>query len=467
MTEIIGPSGVTESRDQQPIETSNDDTEYYCCQSNSDHFCCTTFMYCCFGCCFMKHLPKYSLYTAYCRWLFLGIFGFHHLYLNRWGHFVLFASLWLTVPPTTPYSVMLIFVIVYWLIDAIRIPYFVDKLNHRNKTSDKYRCIEKWSILLDIYELWTPPCSLAGFHHFFMGNNILGFVYLFSFGGFGVGWIVDALYLIPFYYYPKFRDGDLPIIKDKNMFIAYLAWLPCGGWVGLHQFYVGDIGLALVYSLTLGLWGIGWLIDAFRVPFLVKNAESTRAQERIQPPNLRRFCCICWGCKLRERSMNIYYSRHKKRLFEAYICWLSSFGILGLHHLYLQDYWSFFAHWMSLGGFGIGWVVDAFRMKYYVERANERRGNKYICPRRDIMTAYLLWLPPFGLTGVYDMYLGHIRCGSARFLTLNFLTLGWIYDGFYMHWKVEKCNLKIEQMSAQSLNQRIATGQAMDLQVQS
>lgn len=34
-----------------------------------------------------------------------------------------------------------------------------------------------------------------------------------------------------------------------------------GGWLGLHKFYEGKVGMGILYMFTLGLWCIGWLID--------------------------------------------------------------------------------------------------------------------------------------------------------------------------------------------------------------
>ena len=38
-----------------------------------------------------------------------------------------------------------------------------------------------------------------------------------------------------------------------------------GGWFGLHQYYVGNIGKGLVYSFTFGLCVFGWICDLIKI----------------------------------------------------------------------------------------------------------------------------------------------------------------------------------------------------------
>ena len=51
--------------------------------------------------------------------------------------------------------------------------------------------------------------------------------------------------------------------KPKNKWIAFFLCLFLG-WVGAHKFYEGKILLGIVYLLTGGILGFGWVIDIFR-----------------------------------------------------------------------------------------------------------------------------------------------------------------------------------------------------------
>ena len=52
--------------------------------------------------------------------------------------------------------------------------------------------------------------------------------------------------------------------SDKNKDTALLLCI-FGGWLGLHQYYVGKIGKGLVYTFTFGIFTVGWLLDIIKI----------------------------------------------------------------------------------------------------------------------------------------------------------------------------------------------------------
>jgi TM2 domain-containing membrane protein YozV len=48
--------------------------------------------------------------------------------------------------------------------------------------------------------------------------------------------------------------------SDKNKITALLLCIFLGG-LGVHRFYVGKVGTGIVWLLTGGVFGIGWIVD--------------------------------------------------------------------------------------------------------------------------------------------------------------------------------------------------------------
>lgn len=52
----------------------------------------------------------------------------------------------------------------------------------------------------------------------------------------------------------------IPGVSRKSKVVALLLCI-FFGYLGAHKFYVGKIGIGILYLLTMGFFGIGWLID--------------------------------------------------------------------------------------------------------------------------------------------------------------------------------------------------------------
>lgn len=120
--------------------------------------------------------------------------------------------------------------------------------------------------------------------------------------------------------------------------VGYLLWL--FGFTGAHRFYYGKKMSGLLWLLTGGLCGVGWLVDLFLIPAMDREADD----------------------------------RYRAGRFDYTIAWiLQTFGgILGLHRFYLGRVGSGLL-WLFTGGlFGVGWVVDFWMLNEMVDAENRR-----------------------------------------------------------------------------------------------
>ena len=64
----------------------------------------------------------------------------------------------------------------------------------------------------------------------------------------------------------------------KSTGVAYLLWLLCFfGFCGIHRFYSGRIITGLIWLFTLGLLGVGQLIDLFLIPGMIRTSNLETA----------------------------------------------------------------------------------------------------------------------------------------------------------------------------------------------
>ena len=58
---------------------------------------------------------------------------------------------------------------------------------------------------------------------------------------------------------------------NHSKVIGYLLWI--FGFLGAHRFYYGKPVTGTIWFFTLGLLGIGWLIDFFLIPGMDRDAD--------------------------------------------------------------------------------------------------------------------------------------------------------------------------------------------------
>ncbi|MDF1590406.1 MAG: TM2 domain-containing protein [Desulfobacterales bacterium] len=104
------------------------------------------------------------------------------------------------------------------------------------------------------YILWI--FGFMGAHRFYYGKPVSGTIWFFTLGLLFIGWIID-LFLIPSMDRQadiRFRSGDL----DHTVAWILLTFL---GLFGIHRFYMGKWLTGIVYLLSGGIFGLGYLYD--------------------------------------------------------------------------------------------------------------------------------------------------------------------------------------------------------------
>lgn len=104
------------------------------------------------------------------------------------------------------------------------------------------------------YVLWI--FGFLGAHRFYFGKPISGTIWFFTFGLFGVGWLIDLL-LIPGMKASagrRYREGE----HDYSIAWILLTFL---GVFGIHRFYLGKWLTGLLWLCTGGVFMLGILYD--------------------------------------------------------------------------------------------------------------------------------------------------------------------------------------------------------------
>ncbi|MEM6363218.1 MAG: TM2 domain-containing protein [Planctomycetota bacterium] len=104
------------------------------------------------------------------------------------------------------------------------------------------------------YLFWV--FGFTGAHRFYFGKPITGAIWFFTGGLLLIGWVID-IFFIPAMAQEangRYRPAqvDYPVAWLLTIFL---------GVFGAHRFYMGKIITGVIYLLTGGLMGIGWIYD--------------------------------------------------------------------------------------------------------------------------------------------------------------------------------------------------------------
>ena len=121
--------------------------------------------------------------------------------------------------------------------------------------------------------------------------------------------------------------------------IGYLLWI--FGFTGSHRFYYGKPITGTIWFFTLGLLGIGWLIDLFLIPGMDRQAD------------------------FRFQTGPVNYS----------VAWilLTFLGLFGVHRMYMGKWLTGILYLLTVGLFGLGYLYDYWTLNGQVDELNRRR----------------------------------------------------------------------------------------------
>lgn len=126
---------------------------------------------------------------------------------------------------------------------------------------------------------------------------------------------------------------------NHSKLIGYLLWI--FGFTGVHRFYYGRPVTGTLWFFTLGLLGIGWLIDLFLIPGMDRDAD------------------------LRYTPGHLNYN----------IAWLllTFLGVFGVHRMYMRKWLTGLLYLFTGGFFLLGVLYDLWTLNDQVSQENSRR----------------------------------------------------------------------------------------------
>lgn len=120
------------------------------------------------------------------------------------------------------------------------------------------------------YLLWI--FGFTGAHRFYYGKPVTGTLWFFTFGLFGIGWLID-FFLIP----SMDRQADLRFRGGTTNYSVAWILLTFLGLFGVHRMYQGKWITGILYLFTGGLFLVGVLYDFWTLndQISVENARRS------------------------------------------------------------------------------------------------------------------------------------------------------------------------------------------------
>ena len=118
--------------------------------------------------------------------------------------------------------------------------------------------------------------------------------------------------------------------------IGYILWI--FGFTGSHRFYYGKPVSGTIYFFTLGLLGIGWLIDLFLIPGMDQQADQ----------------------------------RFNQGYLDYTVAWvlMTFLGLFGIHRMYMGKWITGIIYLATGGVFGLGYLYDFWTLNGQVSEIN-------------------------------------------------------------------------------------------------